>query len=100
MVRPHGTEPGVFDVLSHSRRKPGAEQKWHTVNLLAYRRNGSCECEHFQCRLEPELQRGEPPSEALRCHHIEEAREQLLQDVLNALAKGTAHQPGKLIARE
>lgn len=101
MVKPHGTQPGVFDVLSRSRRKAG-EQKWHTVNLLAFRLNGDCECEQFECRLKPLLQKGDAPCEALRCHHIEEARAQLLDDVLKQLAVGTPHQPDaphKLIAR-
>lgn len=68
-----------------SRSRPSLK---HQVVLDAYRGNGSCECEHFVCRLEPRLQKGELPSDVLRCSHIAEARAHLLDEVIRKIAKG------------
>lgn len=95
MVRPARTGNAAhLEVQSRSRRT-----LWHLVDLTAYRGSGSCECEDFVCRHEPELQRGHPPGADVRCKHIEEAREHLLDAVIRQLSKPGPNQPHKLIAR-
>lgn len=81
MVRQRSRNPLHPEVASHSR--PGL---WHQVILDAYRGNGSCECEHFVCRLERELAMGAEPGDATRCQHIVEARAELLDATIQRIA--------------
>jgi len=68
-----------YEVTSHTRR-----EVTHIVELDKFDGNGACTCEHFTYRLEPLLKAGaKPQGESLRCHHITEARERLLNDLIN-----------------
>jgi hypothetical protein len=81
--------PLRYLVDSSSRR--GVE---HLVELDAYNGNGKCACENFQYRLEPLLKAGAKPSNATRCHHCLEARDQFIDDVMDlikAWQKETGH---------
>jgi hypothetical protein len=62
-----------------SRSRPEVQ---HAVDLGEWGGNGSCTCEHFQFRLAPHLRIGAPPQDALRCDHIMEARQRLVDDVI------------------
>lgn len=85
MVRA-GTDLARPQVRSGSR-----PELWHQIDLLAYRLNGSCECEDFEIRHKAELQRGATPGPATRCKHIEEARAELLEHALKQLARTLPH---------
>ena len=78
----------------------------YLVDLTDYSGNGTCQCKHFQCRLEPLLARMITPEkavadrlvtllpkqqveDALRCGHICEARNKFTTDVLNAINEKT-----------
>jgi hypothetical protein len=69
-----------YEVPSHTRR-----EVTHVVELDMYRGNGACTCEHFHYKLEPKLKAGAPRQDSLRCHHINEARARLLDDVIDRL---------------
>jgi hypothetical protein len=70
--------PLRYMVDSHSR--DGVE---HLVEIDMYGGNGCCACEHFHYRLEPIMQNsGVKPSNATRCIHIMEARDQFIDDVI------------------
>lgn len=63
-----------------------------TVDLLALKGNGQCDCLHFKTRLSKEIeqckQRGTwKPGDHFRCPHIQFARQYLLDKFLGALAK-------------
>lgn len=70
----------TFHVESRSEPNP------RFVDLVAYRQNGQCDCPDFRCKKEPKLKAGAPGSPALRCAHINAAREYLVQRVLANLA--------------
>lgn len=72
-------------------RSASRKELWHQIDLLAYRQNGSCECEDFEIRHKPELQRGATPGPSTRCKHIEEARADLLTRALNQISKTLPH---------
>lgn len=82
MVRQRSDNALHAEVRSRSRAG-----LWHQVVLDHYRDNGSCECEHFEIRLKPRLMRGEMPSDELRCEHIKEAREALLESTIARLRR-------------
>jgi hypothetical protein len=67
-----------------SRSRPGLE---HLVELDMYGGNGACSCEHFHFNLEPFLKKGATACDALRCHHIKEARQAFTDDVIRQAAK-------------
>jgi len=77
----HDDEMFVFDAMSVSR--PNYP---HRVELDSYRWNGSCTCEAFSFKHEPELSRGQPPSDQRRCSHIKAARSYFLDEILPKLA--------------
>lgn len=58
----------------------------HLVDVTAYRCNGRCTCEHFTFRCEPMLRKGHLPSPLLRCNHIEQARDFLMEEMLRKIA--------------
>lgn len=72
--------PLRYMVGSHSR-----EEVKHLVEVNAFDGNGKCACEHFRFRCEPLLREGAKPSEELRCHHINEAREHMLNNVISMI---------------
>ena len=58
----------------------------HTVDLESYKWAGQCDCEHYKFRCEPELSRGAPASDRLRCAHIKAARSYFLDEILPKIA--------------
>jgi hypothetical protein len=79
-VEPIPGEPLRFHVRS---RRQGVEP--HLVDLEEWRLNGRCNCEHFEFRLQPELARGAKPGPAMRCWHIQLARQWFLDFVLSSV---------------
>lgn len=75
-VRHDEYEP--FTLRVQSRTSSGGNYR---VCLNAYQWNGLCNCQDFTMRKQPELERGEPPSERLRCWHIKRARAYYLDEV-------------------
>jgi hypothetical protein len=73
-----------FRVASVSR--PGEVE--HVVDVSSFEGNGECSCEHFQFRLLPALEAGNPHV-ATRCSHIMAAREACLN---NLIQKITGHE--------
>lgn len=90
-----------YHVPSRSRNVPP-----YLVELCDYDGNGTCQCKHFTCRLEPLLRRGITPHAAfeaglaevppwgtvedcLRCFHIHAARLKFADDVINAIHERT-----------
>ena len=75
-----------------SRSREGVE---HLVDLEAYGGNGRCECEHFQFTLERRLKQrldaGAPASDVTRCHHINEARAELADLLIEKKRKEKRH---------
>jgi len=93
------------DILRYvvdSRSRDGVQ---HAVELDLYDGNGGCTCEHFTFKLEDYLKKGARPhraaekvklrrseslrskTDALRCEHIKEARDQLVDDIIAATMK-------------
>ena len=68
--------PLRFMVDSHT-----TEDVEYLVEINCYDWNGACACPHFTFRLEPLMKAGAKPSNATRCHHILEARDQFIEDV-------------------
>lgn len=98
MKRPENYDhPLRYHVAS---RRNGVEP--YLVELNAHGGNGCCQCEDFACRMEPLLSRGlspkqavqgelialpdgRDPRDALRCHHIVEARRAFADDLIAAI---------------
>lgn len=58
----------------------------HLVELDAYHGNGRCACPHFHYRLERKItEPGAVPSNATRCHHILEARDAFLDQMIKLI---------------
>lgn len=70
----------------------------HLVEIDAYEGNGRCACEHFTFKLEKLVNvPGFKPSNATRCHHIMEARDEMLDQMIKLIksrqkANGSAKQ--------
>ena len=83
----------------------------YVVELDSYSGNGECTCTHFECRLRPllaqqvtadqavnrrlvKLKPGQRDSDALRCKHIIDARDQLATATIRAISHAEkAHPP-------
>ena len=80
-------KPEPFDApgryLVPSRSKPGEK---HLVDLLAYRRNGRCDCPAFLMNHEPRLRKGAKPGDATRCRHLLAARDAFIDLILLEIA--------------
>ena len=57
----------------------------YLVDIGAYEGNGSCNCKHFEIRMEPKLKLGSY-SRALRCKHILAARAFFVDAVIKHLS--------------
>lgn len=79
----------------------------YLVQLTSYGCNGTCQCKHFGCRLEPLLKLGISPrqafeegraeipewgtvEDALRCFHIHVARLKFADDTIQAISQDTS----------
>lgn len=80
-------KPEPFDApgryLVPSRSKPGEK---HLVDLIAYRRNGRCDCPAFTMNHEPRLRKGANPGDSTRCRHLLEARSAFIDLILREIA--------------
>ena len=74
--------PLRFNVDSHTT--VGVD---YLVEIDAYGGNGCCACPHFSFRFEKLLQAGAKPSNATRCHHILEARDQFIDNVVDLIKR-------------
>ncbi len=74
-----------FLVTSDSQRAGGEPIK-HVVDLGEFKGNGRCSCQHFDFRFRPGLTDGTiEPGPKSRCKHIEEAREFLIDALIEKL---------------
>lgn len=81
-VRPDEFERHTFHVQSRSEGRGN-----YKVYLDAYDWNGACNCQHFEFRMRPELERFAMPSDGLRCWHIKKARSYYLDELGRAMSK-------------
>ena len=59
----------------------------YMIDLSSFDGNGVCSCDDFQFRKQPRLRAGAEPSDSLRCWHLRQARNYLLDvEVLPKLA--------------
>ena len=77
------SENGDFLVFYVASSRPEIEP--HRVDLQRYNGNGSCDCENFQYKKRPLLEKRAMPAEILECKHIKRAKRYLLWKVLNKM---------------
>lgn len=80
-----------IDLARPQVRSGSRPEIWHQIDLIAYRGNGSCECEDFEIRHRRDLEQGAEPGPEHRCKHIEEARAELLDHAIKQLARTLPH---------
>lgn len=78
-VEPIAGEHARFWVRSRS-----GEAKY-LVDLFSNAFVGQCDCKHFQCRLQPDINKGLAVNGNQFCYHIKRAREYFLAMQLRAL---------------
>ena len=61
----------------------------YQVDLEENNLNGFCSCAHFRCRIQPQLNKGIPPSVTTRCRHINAVREKIADTVIRQLAEAS-----------
>src|SRR5437773_2897511 len=80
-------KPIAGELLRFHVRSRTDSRVTYIVDLGAYNFCGCCVCSDFQFRKEPKLRVGAEPCDALRCWHLRQARNYLLDmEVLPKLA--------------
>jgi hypothetical protein len=97
-----------YDGIRYAVPSESTPHETYVVDLDAYNGAGRCSCQHFICRLEPlvakfytperavqegliKLKPGQKIETALRCKHLQSAREKFASDVLAAIAEKKRH---------